>query len=284
MEGESKTLNWLAGLAEAEGTFLRPPPSAPNTPRVAVRMTDRDVVVRVAALFGVSLVEAGKGRYKPEFGATLRGQPAVDLMRDLRPMLGVRRRLAVDRAVEAHQPTRAKLAGVQCARIQQLAGEGRSVSSLARVYRVSRPTVRAAFAWEPTPEPVPPWRLRLVPAVEVLEFDGISGDDFAWLEGWLEGEGSFLPGPPSDPGRPRITASCMDRDVAARAAGLLGVGVGESHPSRAREAGWSPLWRFVCAGTRAQALMAAMRPGMSDRRQLQIDRALAGSAALAPMT
>lgn len=41
-------LSWVAGLLEGEGTFLAPPPSSPNQPRLRVQMTDRDIVDRFA--------------------------------------------------------------------------------------------------------------------------------------------------------------------------------------------------------------------------------------------
>ncbi len=44
---------WLAGLLEGEGSFLAGPPSARNVPRVALEMTDRDVVARAARLLAV---------------------------------------------------------------------------------------------------------------------------------------------------------------------------------------------------------------------------------------
>jgi hypothetical protein len=68
---------WLAGLLEGEGTFLRPPPSMPNCPIVACRMTDRDVVERVAACFGTKVVTIERGKYRTEYAATLKGAGAV---------------------------------------------------------------------------------------------------------------------------------------------------------------------------------------------------------------
>ena len=46
-------LVWLAGLLEGEGAFLHGPPSAPNQPRIALNMTDLDVVERVSKMFNV---------------------------------------------------------------------------------------------------------------------------------------------------------------------------------------------------------------------------------------
>jgi hypothetical protein len=50
-----RSFAWLTGLLEAEGTFLRPPPSSPRHPVIRCSMTDRDVVERVAAMFGTKV-------------------------------------------------------------------------------------------------------------------------------------------------------------------------------------------------------------------------------------
>ena len=45
--------------------------------------------------------------------------------------------------------------------------------------------------------------------------------DLTWLAGLLEGEGSFLKAPPSDPNCPRISLEMTDKDVVERAALLM---------------------------------------------------------------
>jgi hypothetical protein len=46
---------WLAGVLEAEGTFIQPTPSEPRFPIVACQMTDRDVVEQVGSMFGTTV-------------------------------------------------------------------------------------------------------------------------------------------------------------------------------------------------------------------------------------
>src|SRR3954451_15669027 len=94
----------LAGLLEAEGTFLRRPPSSPRSPQVVCRMTDRDVIERVADRFGTSVFSVDKGRYRTEYGAAAKGSRAVALMRDLRPFMSSRRQTAIDQALELYVP------------------------------------------------------------------------------------------------------------------------------------------------------------------------------------
>jgi hypothetical protein len=49
-----------------------------------------------------------------------------------------------------------------------------------------------------------------------------SAVELAWLAGLLEGEGSFMPGPPSDPRMPIICLAMNDEDVMARVGRMLG--------------------------------------------------------------
>src|SRR3954454_13630900 len=91
-ERAAHSLTWLAGLLEAEGTFLRPPPSKPGSPVVSCRMTDRDVVERVAERFGTAIIAIDKGRYRTEYATTIKGSRAARLMADLRMLMGKRRR------------------------------------------------------------------------------------------------------------------------------------------------------------------------------------------------
>ena len=44
----------------------------------------------------------------------------------------------------------------------------------------------------------------------------ITDPDLHWLAGLLEGEGTFMAGPPSAPRTPAVQLSMVDRDVAER--------------------------------------------------------------------
>jgi hypothetical protein len=103
----------------------------------------------------------------------------------------------------------------------------------------------------------------------------IDASDLAWLAGLLEGEGSFIAGPPSAPRSPAVQVSMVDGDVVERAAALLGVSV-TVVPSR-RE-GWRTAYCARIRGARAVLWMKRLRPLMGVRRQAQIDRAAASYA------
>jgi hypothetical protein len=106
----------------------------------------------------------------------------------------------------------------------------------------------------------------------IRELAPIDADDLHWLAGLLEGEGSFLAGPPSAPRSPALQVAMADRDVVERAGNLLGVAV-MVVPSR-RE-GWRTAYSVRVRGAPAVLWMERLKPLMGDRRQAQIDRAIA---------
>lgn len=101
-------MHWLAGLLEGEGSFCKAPPSQPNAVIVTVEMTDRDVIERVARLFGgsaISFCKRREERWKPSFRVTVRGSRAVSLMGMLRPLMGQRRQRQIDAAMGSWNPS-----------------------------------------------------------------------------------------------------------------------------------------------------------------------------------
>ncbi len=95
--------------------------------------------------------------------------------------------------------------------------------------------------------------------------------ELVWLAGLLEGEGSFLAGPPSSPGNPGISIQMTDEDVISHVANLLGV---KYHLQRARKSHWSDTYIVRLRGRPAVDLMLALKPYMGIRRNQQIDKAI----------
>jgi hypothetical protein len=288
VDGDSRGLVWLAGLLEAEGTFLKPPPSRPRSPIVSCRMTDRDVVERVAEMFGTRVISIDKGRFRTEHAAVLKGSRAVMLMSDLRPLMGNRRGAAIDAVIREYSPPERKLDFEKAEEIRRRYVEEESVSALSRSFTVARPTIRLVLKGRIYGAPKPtPWRdtpefLREVTLIP----EGLSLRDILWLGGWLEGEGSFSAPPPSDPRRPRIAGQSRDRDVVFEVARLMDITPSADKSERTRIHGWSPTWKVLLRGSRAIALMQALEPIMGTRRVRQIHSALwaareAGNAVLA---
>lgn len=105
---EDRDLYWLAGLLEGEGSFLKGPPSAPNNLRIALAMTDKDVVERVRDLFGVQVLhtrQPKEAHWKVSYQTLISGIKAMTLMLKLQPLMGERRQQQIQAALESHSPT-----------------------------------------------------------------------------------------------------------------------------------------------------------------------------------
>ena len=96
-----------------------------------------------------------------------------------------------------------------------------------------------------------------------------------WLAGLLEGEGTFMTGPPSSPGLPVIAVNMTDEDVMARLGRIFGRKVQVVRPRKVR---WRTSYQVRVNGRDALLWMTLLRPLMGSRRQAQIDRALASYA------
>lgn len=99
------------------------------------------------------------------------------------------------------------------------------------------------------------------------------GDEFklVWLAGLLEGEGSFIPGPPSAANRPQMQIEMVDEDIIARVATMFDVSYHQGRPATpTRQQTF-----VVCKrGRKAIALMQSLRPWMGVRRTGQIDKSI----------
>lgn len=96
-------LYWLAGILEGEGSFLKGPPSKPNQPLIKIEMTDKDVIVRVSKIFGIGYYFADRKPYKRVYRTILRGSSAVVLMRKLYPLMGIRRKDQITKAIHSYR-------------------------------------------------------------------------------------------------------------------------------------------------------------------------------------
>lgn len=92
-----------------------------------------------------------------------------------------------------------------------------------------------------------------------------------WLSGILEGEGSFMKGPPSSPNQPVISMTTTDLDVAQRVASVFGR---KLTYVKKRNTKWKQSYLARIDGRRAIEWMNRLRPYMSERRQKQIDCAV----------
>jgi hypothetical protein len=99
-------LSWLAGLLEGEGSFVAGKLSKARQPRIAMAMTDRDIIEQVANMLDVSV---GKRKsqhehHKQIFSTEIAGGPVISLMKLLRSMMGARRQAQIDDAIACYKP------------------------------------------------------------------------------------------------------------------------------------------------------------------------------------
>jgi hypothetical protein len=102
-------LHWLAGLLEGEGSFMKGTPSHPESHRIHVNMTDKDVIVKAAEVMGVNPFgpyrRTGRdAQYKPRYYAVLVGAKGIDMMKQLRPLMGGRRQGQIDDVIASYAP------------------------------------------------------------------------------------------------------------------------------------------------------------------------------------
>jgi len=82
---------------------MKGPPSDPNRPKIKIGMTDRDVIEKVADLFGIEYIaEIDREDYKTSYKVQVRGTKAMDLMRELYPLMGERRQQQIDEAINSY--------------------------------------------------------------------------------------------------------------------------------------------------------------------------------------
>jgi transposase len=92
-----------------------------------------------------------------------------------------------------------------------------------------------------------------------------------WLAGYLEGEGSFLSGPPSEPHMCALQVTTTDEDVIKFIGEKWGV---KYHPCSKRKSHHKQAYIIRKRGSGAVEIMLQIRMHMSKRRQSQIDNAI----------
>jgi hypothetical protein len=99
---------WLAGLIDGEGCFDAPR----GNPRIRIKMSDLDVVLRAADLMGArTYMETPREDYfKPCMVAQITGDRAAAVMRALLPYLGSRRSGKATEIILEHAARQARIA------------------------------------------------------------------------------------------------------------------------------------------------------------------------------
>ena len=89
---------YVAGIIDGEGWIGTVKNRNTRLPCLQVRMTDQDVVQRVADAIGCSVQRTTRGaaHHQPLYQIDVRGAKALDLLDNLYPLLGARRRARID--------------------------------------------------------------------------------------------------------------------------------------------------------------------------------------------
>lgn len=92
-----------------------------------------------------------------------------------------------------------------------------------------------------------------------------------WLTGILEGEGSFVHGPPCQPYSCQISLCMSDQDIVEKAALMMGSKVWPARPHGPNKHRHKIAFRTQVRGKNAIQLMLLLWPGMGQRRRKKID-------------
>ncbi|VTU42462.1 hypothetical protein H6P1_00192 (plasmid) [Variovorax sp. PBL-H6] len=277
-----KTIAWLAGYLEGEGSFLR------NSKRVAISLqtTDFDVAQRVAGLMNAKVhpVSQAAAHHKQAYAVHVTGKRAVYYMQLVQPYRGVRRRIRIDECLDAvaQNSQHRKRLGQASARISDSAllaawlgrGEGVSLRAFSNSVGIGRSSVsrrlnilgckvsRAAQHDSCSDASSSPPTQACYPAL-----DEPSEVSLEWTAGLLEGEGSF----DFIQGRTRVSLKMTDEDVVARFSRLVSTTVCYQAPTRV---GWKASYIAAVHGNAAKDLMSRVAPLMGKRRLARISHCL----------
>lgn len=156
-------LPWLAGLLEAEGSFLKGPPSRPGSPVISIQMTDRDVIDRVRDFMApdYKVYHCYKSQrelgHKDVFAFSMRGKRAYHFMLQLRPFMGIRRQEQITRALTCYTPDGTRVAAkkradnmrtmtdTQVMEMWKYRQKGATLRDLGTSYGVDKETIRYAI-------------------------------------------------------------------------------------------------------------------------------------------
>jgi hypothetical protein len=99
---ESNKKYWLAGILEGEGAFMKGPPSEPNLPRLAVQMTDYDIILKIKNITKSGTIQKcikQKDNHKDSWRWVVKGKPAINIMELIYNLMSERRKEQINRAI-----------------------------------------------------------------------------------------------------------------------------------------------------------------------------------------
>ena len=148
---------YLSGLLEAEGSFLKGPPSSPNDPKISIQMSDKDIINKVANMWETgytswqrSGITKSGNPYKKMYCAICRGKKGLEVMRLLHPFLSKRRQQQIQDVFDSYDDKATKkghLKRIKCDRdlAHKLHKDGLSDRAIAKELGVHHSTVQYAL-------------------------------------------------------------------------------------------------------------------------------------------
>lgn len=282
-------LAWLAGLLEGEGSFG----VYASMLTVTLVMTDKDVVVRVADIFGTAVAPLSSTAlsHKTAYATRVRGSRAALFLELILPMMGNRRRETISEALALYKESVVEPANRRRAVVQErnatllrswetARAQGQSFRSFCSERNLCRrATEKKIQAVERRPSidrrssVVALSNAATTPSYGLLPTSAKT----AWLAGLLEGEGHFRV---SAAGGLAITLKMTDLDVVERVATEFRAYVRLEVP---RKAHWKDAWLCRSSAQQGRALGALILPWMGQRRASKINQALCVDPAVAKL-
>lgn len=89
----AKQIAWLAGILEGEGYFMAADRTSRSKVMIAVRMTDKDIIQRVARIWDcfVQIKERSNLKWKTAYCAEIHGKKAIQWAMTVYCLMGERR-------------------------------------------------------------------------------------------------------------------------------------------------------------------------------------------------
>jgi hypothetical protein len=236
-----------------------------------VSMTDRDVVDRVGRLLrrAVTPLRPRRNGYRRPYATSVKGTPAVELMRWVFPAMSIDRRRQIESAVASWHGKSARWPSApQHCTAPACPLPGARKGLCLRHYKRWWKAHNGGRASDIVPVN-PPAYVRGFPTVDPV----LTGDrQMWWLAGLLEGEGHFGIARTASGDYPILSLKMCAKDIVLRAAvSLRPVSIERREP---RKPGWKVTYGAKISGADAARWMKILRPLMGERRTGAIDSAL----------
>lgn len=136
---QEKELYWLAGLLEGEASFLEQKEG--RYVSISLEMTDEDIIKKVAKIFNVRYSKPSKREphHKQSYKLLFRGSRAVEMMKQLQPLMGIRRSEKIQECIDSFKiRTKRKIEKENYYRVVELYNNGTRVEEIGRIFGITK--------------------------------------------------------------------------------------------------------------------------------------------------